>query len=161
MPNAIAPSAIPATPRGAAVFGDVAGFVIDTAFRAIADATVEVIEGPEPGTSAKSDSEGQFSLQGATFRATKAGYISSTQGTRSSAPGGRPWVIFALQPESPPTVNIAGNYTLTVAADAACETNLPPEARIRNYAVTLASLGEPLRGRYELRRQVPWGNHQR
>jgi hypothetical protein len=143
VPTAIAPSAIPPSPPGAPVVGGVAGFVIDTAFRPIADATVEVIEGPEPGTSARSDSEGHFSLQGVTFRAMKAGYISATQGTRFSAPGGRPWVIFTLQPESPPTVDIASNYTLTVAADAACATNLPHEARIRNYAVTIASSESP------------------
>jgi hypothetical protein len=143
MPTAIAPSAIPASPAGGPTFGGVAGFVIDTAFRPIADATVEVIEGLEPGISARSDAEGQFSLQGATFRATKAGYISATQGYRTSSPGGRPWVIFMLQLESPPTVNIAGDYTLTLAADAACAANLPHEARIRNYAVTIASSESP------------------
>ena len=114
----------------------VAGFINDTAFRPLADARVEVIEGPQPGVSIVSNASGQFSLAGTLFMATKAGYLPATEPIRFSAPGGRPWVIFNLQPESPAPISIGGDYTLELIADPAC-IDLTAEIRTRSYAATL------------------------
>jgi len=129
------PSPPAAPPPTAPPRNDVAGWVLDTADRPVAGARVEVVDGPQAGTSAMSDATGQFSLAGTTFRATKEGYVSVTQASQTSAPGGRPWIIFHLEGLAPP-VNIAGDYTLTFIADSAC-TELPNELQTRTYAATV------------------------
>ena len=116
------------------------GYVLDTAFKRLAGVRVDVVDGPQAGTSMISDADGQFPLTGSfartnTFRASKDGYIAATQRFSTSVPGGKPWLIVYLQPLAPP-VNIAGDYTLTFVADSAC-TELPPEVRTRSYAATV------------------------
>ena len=123
------------------------GFVLDSGFRPIAGARVEVVDGPQAGISATADASGQFSLTGSfdnvtTFRASADGYRGATQPWSCSvseclgASGARPWLGFYLAPLAPP-VNIAGDYTLTFVADAAC-LDLPIELRTRTYAATIA-----------------------
>lgn len=117
----------------------VTGYVFDTVNRAIAGAGVEVLDGPQAGTSTTSDLAGAFSLAGTfdgttRFRATKEGYIAATQAfglivTRRS-------IVFALDVLARP-VNIAGDYTLTFTADSTCAGQLPTEARTRTYAATI------------------------
>src|SRR5439155_22916923 len=41
-----------------------------------------------------------------------------------------------------PSVNLAGDYTVTFAADSAC-TSLPSSARTRSYAATIAPVSYP------------------
>ena len=123
------------------------GYVSDTAFRAVAGARVDVVDGPQSGMSFVSDAVGQFSYVGTfttpvTLRATKDGYIALTKTTQTSAPGGRPWVYFQLEVVAPP-VNIAGNYTLTFIADSSC-TSIPSELRTRNYPSTIAPVSNLL-----------------
>ena len=48
-----------------------------------------------------------------------------------------------LRPESPPAVNIAGDYTLTLEADPVCAASLPPEIRTRRYPVMVAPSESP------------------
>jgi hypothetical protein len=117
----------------------VTGFVFDTANRALAGAGVEVLDGPQAGTSTTSDAAGAFSLTGTfdgttRFRATKEGHVAATQSfslivTRRS-------IFFALDVLAGP-VNIAGDYTLTFTADSACADQLPTEVRMRTYAATI------------------------
>ena len=141
-----APSPIPLSPVAL-----ISGLVFDTAYRPLAGATVDVVDGsPQAGTSTISDANGQFSLTGTffettTFRATKEGYVAATQAWYCNSPGtgicsgrSRPWLGFYLAVLASP-VNIAGDYALTFIADTAdarCA-DLPNEVRTRTYAATI------------------------
>jgi hypothetical protein len=123
------------------------GFVGDTAFRSVAGARVEVLDGPEAGKVLTSDANGSFSYVGmfasmVTLRASKDGYIELTKTTQTSAPGGRPWVYFQLELLAAP-VNLAGDYTLTFVTDSTCG-GVPNELRTRTYAATVAPQSNPL-----------------
>ena len=125
----------------------IAGYVADTAFRPVAGARVDVLDGPQAGLSMLSDGAGQFTYSGTfvssvTFRVSKDGYVSTTGTSRVSAPGGRPWAYVRLALVDAPA-DIAGDYTLTFTADASC-TSLPDDARARTYAVTVAATPDPL-----------------
>jgi hypothetical protein len=125
-----------------------AGTVYDSAFRPLAGARVEVVDGPQAGASTVADASGHYALAGdfddaTRFRATKDGYLGGT-GTRQ--PFCQPchpnwWLYFYLAPVAPP-VDIAGDYTLTLRADAACA-NLPNEARTRTYAARITRATDP------------------
>jgi Carboxypeptidase regulatory-like domain len=125
--SALAPSAAP-SPQPSL---QVTGYVDDTAFRPVAGATVEVLDGPQAGTSAITDARGEFSLNSAIsaetrFRAAKEGYQSSIQ-TMQSQP-----MTFFLATDRPSGTAA----TLTVEADPAC-TDLPSTVRHRTYAATV------------------------
>ena len=152
VPAVTAPSPLPLSPVAL-----ISGFVVDTASRPLAGATVDVVDGsPQAGTSTTSDANGQFSLTGAfvettTFRATKEGYVAATQTWSCNSPGtgicpgrSRPWLGFYLAVLAPP-VAIAGDYTLTFIADTAdtrCA-DLPNELRTRTYAATITPGSRP------------------
>jgi hypothetical protein len=138
------PTAVPSVPSGVRSIG---GFVLDTGFRPLAGARIEVLDGPQAGAIASADSAGQFSVSGAfdtttRFRASKDGYIGATQTWSCSVgicPGvanAQPWLGFYLAVVAPP-VNIAGTYTLTFVVDRACA-DFPNELRVRNYNATIA-----------------------
>jgi hypothetical protein len=117
----------------------VTGSVFDTVNRALAGARVEVLDGPQAGTSTTSDPAGAFSLtgtfDGATrFRASKEGFVAATQAFSSIV--ARRSIFFALDVAAG-SVNIAGDYTLTFTADSACADQLPAEVRTRTYAATV------------------------
>jgi hypothetical protein len=150
-----APSAIVGLPVIGAV--QVRGSVYDTAYRTLAGARVEVVDGPQAGLSTTADSRGEFSLAGTfddttRFRATKDGYVTATR-TRSA----NSWITFELGVVAP-SVEIAGDYTMTFVADGSCVT-LPDELRTRGYATTIpvtanaspasASFGITVRGAYK------------
>jgi hypothetical protein len=132
----------------------ISGFVLDTGFRPVADARVEVVAGsPQSGTSTTADAAGQFSLTGTfdsttRFRATKDGYVTATQtwscsvGTCPGPQNARPWLGFYLASSLAPPVNIAGNYTVTFIADSAC-TDFPNEVRPRTYPATITRSSGP------------------
>src|SRR6186997_2568047 len=66
---------------------NVAGYVGDTAFRSLAGARVEVLDGPQAGTSITTGDNGQFSYTlpsaaAVTLRASKDGYIALTKTTQ-------------------------------------------------------------------------------
>src|SRR4029453_12403155 len=117
-------------------------YVMDTALRRVAGARVEIVDGPQAGTVLTTDADGLFVLTGNfvsnnTFRASANGYVTATQGFRTSAPGGVPWLTFYLAADAVP-IDIAGDYTLTMTADSAC-VDLPSEVRTRTYSATVAS----------------------
>jgi hypothetical protein len=111
------------------------GSVADTAYRPLASATVEILDGAEAGTSVTTDANGNFLLP-VTFstaraiRASKENYLPLTQTwTPVAGPGTSP-LSFYLSPVAP-SVAVAGDYTLTLIADAAC--GFPDMLRTRTY----------------------------
>ena len=115
----------------------------DTALRPLDDARVEVLDGPQAGTSTTSNGDGGFWLAGTfddttRFRATRAGHVAETATLRPCG-GCNPgrWLIFDLDPLVPP-VSLAGDYTLTFIAHGACE-GLPEQVRTRTYAATITN----------------------
>jgi hypothetical protein len=149
----LAPQAVP-QPVG----NQLAGLVFDSAFRPLAGARVEVLDGPQAGTSTMTDARGQFRLTGTfddatRFTATKDGHIAST-GTRSpycAACNPNWWIHLLLAPVGPP-VDLAGNYTLTFSVDGGCVA-LPDDVRTRTYAATIAPMSlanHPVNTSFEL-----------
>lgn len=149
------PSAIPPpTPTGIQLEGTVS----DAAWRPLAGARVEVVDGPQAGLSTTTDARGAFRLAGTfddttRFRATKEGHVAATWPLplRCAACNPNWWIHFYLESLAP-HANIAGDYTLTFIADSACA-GLPDEARSRTYGatVTLASgSGEPANSRFNV-----------
>jgi hypothetical protein len=118
------------------------GYVDDTAFRPIAGVSVQIIDGPQAGTTTASDAGGRFSYDGTfvspvTLRASKDGYTTATR-TTLRLTDGHAYAGFSLASVTPP-VAVAGSYTLTISADTAC-TALPEDVRTRTYrAVVIAN----------------------
>ena len=124
------------------------GFVMDTAYRPLAGARVEVVDGVSAGMATVADDTGQFVLSGmfdktTQFRAVKDGHETRTQPWNCSvavclgANNAQPWLGFYLTVLEP-TVNIAGDYVLTFTADGAC-TDLPEIARGRSYRAAVTA----------------------
>jgi hypothetical protein len=118
------------------------GTVSDTAFRDLAGATIEVLNGPAAGLTTVSDARGQWGFTGAfddttQFRATKEGYESATRplGPFCAPCNPNRWVNFALKAHASPA-DVAGSYRMTITVDRACA-NFPEQGRTRTYAVTL------------------------
>ena len=119
------------------------GYVVDTAFRAIAGASIEVLQGPDAGTVMTSDAQGAFSYTGmfatpVTLRASKDGYTAGTTAVRL-LPNGSVYASFQLTSVVAP-IAVAGNYTLTISADPACD-RLPDDVRTRTYAASVVING--------------------
>ena len=131
------------------------GFMMDTAYRALAGVRVEVLDGPSAGMFATSNDNGELTLSGVfdkatRFRATKEGHESRTQTWNCSvaeclaAGNAQPWLGFYLtRLES--AVDLAGAYVLRFTADGECAASLPEIARSRSYRVAVAAM--PVAGR--------------
>lgn len=124
------------------------GIVYDSAFQPIGAARVEVLNGPQAGTWVLTDAQGRYGLAGAfddatEFRATKAGLLAATatRGPRCAQCNPNWWVYFYLRPEGA-SIDLAGDYTLTIAADPAC-TGFPAELREKTYAATITPATRP------------------
>ena len=138
------PSPVPQATASPAPFL-VNGYVRDIAFRGLAGAGVEVLDGPQAGTLTIADAAGAFSLTGifdasTRFRATKEGHVTATQSFNSIVTTQS--IAFALDVLGG-SVNIAGDYTLTFTADTSCADQLPAEVRTRTYAATVTSSAIP------------------
>lgn len=119
------------------------GTVSDTAFHQIADATIEIVNGPSAGLKTTSDARGQWGFAGVfddstRFRATKDGYETATEplGPFCAPCNPNRWVNFVLAAHVTPA-NVAGSYDMTIIADRC--TSLPERLRTRTYAVALPS----------------------
>lgn len=141
-PLAPSPVSQPGSPPPVVTVPGLRGSVSDTAFRPVAGARVEIVDGPRAGESVTAGATGTFALAGPfsgteTVRATKAGYVSGTRAFSSSSGPYQDhhYIAFALNVVSAPA-NVAGDYTFTFIADSAC-TDLPSEARTRTYAATV------------------------
>jgi hypothetical protein len=139
--------AVPSAPSSAPVAVplpnqmQMAGTVSDSAFRYLAGARVEVVDGPQAGTWTVTDARGEFRLSGTfddttRFNATKEGHTAVTSTLQPYCAPCNPnrWIHFYL-PLAAPSANIAGDYTLTFTADSACAV-LPNV--VRTYAARLA-----------------------
>jgi hypothetical protein len=144
-PVATAPSpsatSVPA-PQPTANAVTMRGTVSDGAFRDIPGARIEILDGPQTGTTTISDRQGQFSFGGTIddstrFRATSAGYLPSIATSQTACGSCNPprWVHFALNAVAP-SVNMAGDYTVTFTS--ACA-GLPADVRTRVYEATIGS----------------------
>ena len=124
----------------------VSGAVLDTAGRPLAGAHVAIVESGERvalrrGTvrSAISGSDGRFVLTGPfdrseTVTAEKEGYVTASLTITCVV---RCWADRSFYLERPsPSVDIAGQYTLTITADSTCP-DLPGDARSRTYSATI------------------------
>jgi hypothetical protein len=159
-PGPSGPSSVPSPgPQPAPSAGiQLAGTVSDAAWRPLAGARVEVVDGPQTGLSTTTNAKGEYRLMGVfdettQFRATKEHHVAATWPLPAICDRCNPpwWIHFFLEALAPPA-NIAGDYTLTFAADNACA-GLPDEVRTRTYAatVTLTSRrGEPANSRFDV-----------
>jgi hypothetical protein len=131
------------------------GTVADGAFRSLAGARVEVLDGPQAGMTTITDSRGEFSFPGTfadetRFRAALDGYAPSVRPLQPLCAVCNPgrWVHFYLDSVTPP-VNMAGEYMVTFQS--ACA-NLPADVQSRSYEATVgpppydAQVSIPLRG---------------
>ncbi|HKW00122.1 MAG TPA: carboxypeptidase-like regulatory domain-containing protein [Vicinamibacterales bacterium] len=128
---------------GQRIVTQIRGTVADSAFRRLAGVKVEIVDGPNAGVFAISDSNGALSFAGTfagvvTFRATKDGYLPATQALDVQSLCGPCDARIAFGMEAADTVLRIepGDYTLTFVADDAC-TGIPGELRTRTYAATV------------------------
>jgi len=136
----------PATPPISQQTGvQLAGSVSDGAWRPLANARVEVVEGPQAGLSTTTDGSGGFRLSGAfdatsRFRATKDGYVAATWPLPNPCGPCNPdwWIHFSLETLGP-KVDLSGNYRLTFVADPACR-DLPAELQTRAYDAKVSTM---------------------
>ncbi len=122
------------------------GFVIDSGYRPLAGARVEVIHGPQAGTSAIADATGQFSLTGefdstTAFRASADGYATATQPWSCSVgyvsgPDRRTPVVGILSGPARATGGHRWSLHADFVADPACA-DVPTELHTRTYAATI------------------------
>jgi hypothetical protein len=139
-PSPIMPTPVPtSTPRPGSV--TLSGAVYDTAFRPLEGARVEVVNGPDAGMSTTAQTYGTFTLFGVfdaatRFRATHEGHIESERTWIQCATCSRPWLGFTLAVPVPP-VNLAGDYSLTFAANGACP-GFPDDLRTRVYSTVIS-----------------------
>jgi hypothetical protein len=150
-PTATTPPPAPAPPPAPPPTGITVmrGGVLDTAFRRIPGAFVEVLDGPDAHATAAVQSDGLVTIYGTferttRFRAGAEGHESVVQTCPEPCNGFNQtvWIFFQLRPLSPPAIDLAGAYTLTVTASASCSM-LPEESRSRSYGVTLTARMRP------------------
>ena len=115
------------------------GPVLDNVLRPLPDARVEVMDGPMRGVFALTDPLGNYALPGVfsgsvTLRASKAGYLAATQTFFGGHEGEN---IFGFRLPTPSSVNLLGDYSVTITADPACAA-FPDEARSRTYGAIAA-----------------------
>jgi hypothetical protein len=120
------------------------GLVTDSALRPLAGAKVEVIEGALAGTSAVTDATGWFQLNGpfeagTRVRAAIPGHVFSEVTVLSNCPLCP--LMFRLAIDHP-SIDVTGQYTLTLSADPAC-TELPRELASRSYSATVIRSAPP------------------
>jgi hypothetical protein len=116
------------------------GTVHDTAFRPLVNVTIEVFGGPRNGVNATTDASGHYAFSGTftntvSLRASKDGYVPVIKSAAASSTSGPQDLSFSLE-QIAASANIAGEYTLTLAADASCA-ELPAIARTRSYPATI------------------------
>ena len=107
-------------------------------------AQVEVIGGGSAAPPVLTGFDGRYRLYGvparADIRVTKAGYQPLGQALSLSDHQTQNFGLVLLNPR----VNLAGTYTLTIAAAAECQDKLPQEAWTRRYTATVTQTGSQL-----------------
>ena len=138
--NVVAPSSTPTPPPLTPTPMGVSGYVSDSAYRPLRGARIEALDGPQAGTSATTDANGQFTMAGqfdgtSRFSASLDGYIGAVATATQCASCVRAWVSFVLALPTPP-ISVAGDYTVTFIADPNCA-GIPAELQTRSYAATM------------------------
>lgn len=101
-----------------------------------------MLDGPQAGASAVTDSTGVFVFPGVfddsvRFRASKDGYVEAIR--TSNAPGCAScarWIQFDLESPSAAVADLAGQYDLTFTAAESCA-GIPPDLRSRTYVASV------------------------
>jgi hypothetical protein len=111
-----------------------AGTIYDTIRRPLSDVLIQVVEGPRMGASSVSDLAGHYELPGpfvgaVVLKAEKPGFTPVTIHHRSAVSGPSHRDIFLPSPE---TVELAGLWSVTLAATASCK-EIPEAIRTRLY----------------------------
>ena len=131
-----APTAPATTGAGAPTFS-LSGRVVDNASVPIPGALVAIVGDGGAESSTLTDGGGRYELRGlpggaVTMRASKEAYVAST--TNIQLPRTSP-LDFILD-FTGPSFDLAGTYTVTFTADAAC-TQLPEGTRTRTYSASV------------------------
>ena len=119
-----------------------AGDARDTLGRFLPDVRIQVLEGSHAGVSTMTDASGRYALPH-TFtgtvivRAEKAGYVSVTQSVRPSARAEFHWNLPFRMALDAPTVNLTGDWNLTLQAGDSCAA-IPSALRTRTYIASVA-----------------------
>ena len=117
------------------------GAVYDTALRTVAQARVEVIDGPRVGAVTFTDERGDYSFgglrftQALTLQASKEDHVTLSKQVPVPRGVGDDFIPFTLSSTSA-SPDLLGDYVVTLTADAAC-TDLPSVARSRTYAASV------------------------
>jgi hypothetical protein len=136
-----APTPVAVAPPPSAAEGQVQvkGTVSDAVFRQLAGVRIEVLDGPQTGTSTLTNAAGKFAFSGTfddhiRFRATKEGYVSSIRAsTFCAACIPNRWVNFSLDSLGG-AVDMSGEYQMTLRGTCA---SLPEEVRTRTYEISV------------------------
>jgi hypothetical protein len=126
----------PTAPTAAAVAFGLSGRVSDSAGHPLAQAQVEVLDGPRKGTVTLTGDDGTFAFgqiftSAFTLRASKDGHHSQSKPISTAQSD----AFFKLE------LDLGGSYTITFAADAAC-TGLPAAVRSRTYSASFDPRGD-------------------
>ena len=137
----------PTAPQPPAATNHIQGMVTDTAFRPLSGARVEVLTGPHAGRTTLTATDGSFTFtqafnESTQLRAVKDGFVSTVQTLSALCSACRYYFVSFYLAVPAPSVNIAGEYTLTIIADAAC-TALPSDLRTRVYDVSVTPQSVP------------------
>ena len=124
----------PTAPAQAATFS-LSGSVVDDALVPIPGALVAIVGGT---ASTLTDGSGRYTLPGlaagaVAVRASKDGYVAETRNIELPRTSPADFVLTFTGP----SFNLAGDYTVTFTADAAC-TQLPEVVRSRTYRASIA-----------------------
>jgi hypothetical protein len=150
-----APSGMEQPSQPAQIGVRVAGTASDAAWRPLTGARIEVVAGPQAGLATTTNAEGEFLLTGAfdetsRFRATKEGHAAAEFPLPARCDACNPpwWLHFHLEATAP-RANLAGAYTLTVAANISCA-SLPDEARTRRYEALVTPSSDATNSRFDV-----------
>jgi hypothetical protein len=117
------------------------GVVLDGADRPLANVRVEVVDGPGLGAFGVTDASGRYEIQtvlsdSMTVRAAKDGYVTLMKTYRHSLSSPTSGLLSFSMELDGPSVNVAGDYSITFTADSAC-TQPSAVARSRTYQAAI------------------------
>jgi hypothetical protein len=138
----------------------VRGYVYDPAYRPVGGATIAVLDGPHAGTTASSNSRGEFTLSGAyddltRFRAARDGYLDgegSLLPACATCESNRILLLYLNVPD-PPVLD-GGDFMVTFTTDSRCGMEMPDDMRTRQYSAVVAAAdghGRPAGTHFEVR----------
>lgn len=131
------PPVAPTSPTVSTTVARIEGLVRDSQARPVADALVQISDGPQAGRATTTDAEGGFAFTSVAVIAGSVGFRVSKDGfdvARARWQADAPLVVVVLS--QPPSGSLAGLYTLTVMAAATCS-EIPAHVRTRAYTAAI------------------------